>query len=101
MIIRNRVIETVKGRSCYRRANHFSIFIYKFRLAAGGDIIGGVRCHHWQRPLPIMSPPAANLKSAPFFPLRCLPLPVWRAPLLLNPPHRLRFASFKKQDKTK
>ena len=52
--------------------NHSSIFIiaYKFRLAAGGDMIGGVRCHHWQRPLPIMSPPAANRKSTHFFPLR-------------------------------
>ena len=77
--------------------NHFSIFIitYKSRLAAAAAIIGGVRCHHWQRPLPIMSPPAANLKSMPLFPLRCLPLPVCRAPPLLNAPHRLRFASFK------
>ena len=71
------------------------IFICKFRLAAAAAIIGGVRCHHWQRPLPIMSPPAANLKSMPLFPLRCLPLPVCRAPPLLNAPHRLRFASFK------
>ena len=51
------------------------IITYKFRLAAAAAIIGGVRCHHWQRPLPIMSPPAANLKSMPLFPLRCLPLP--------------------------
>ncbi|MBR2236244.1 MAG: hypothetical protein IJ892_14475 [Prevotella sp.] len=33
-------------------------------MAAAAAIIGGVRCHHWQRPLPIMSPPAANLKKA-------------------------------------
>ena len=68
--------------------NHFSIFIitYKFRLAAAAAIIGGVRCHHWQRPLPIMSPPAANLKSMPLFPLRCLPLPVCRALSPLDAP---------------
>ena len=34
-----------------------------------------------------MSPPAANLKSMPLFPLRCLPLPICRALPLLNPPH--------------
>ena len=73
------------------------IITYKFRLAAAAAIIGGVRCHHWQRPLPIISPPAANLKSMPLLPLRCLPLPVCRAPPLLNAPHRLRFASFKKR----
>ena len=72
--------------------NHFSKFIitYKFRLAAAAAIIGGVRCHHWQRPLPIMSPPAANLKSMHFFPLRCLPFPVCRAPPPLKAPHFAR-----------
>ncbi|MBR6998014.1 MAG: hypothetical protein IKI19_04335, partial [Prevotella sp.] len=64
-----------KGHPRGRRViadNHFSIFIitYKFRLAAAAAIIGGVRCHDWQRPLPIMSPPAANLKSMPLFPRR-------------------------------
>ena len=66
------------------------IITYKFRLAAAAAIIGGVRCHHWQRPLPIISPPAANLKSMPLFPLRCLPLPVCRAPVLLRAPHFAR-----------
>ena len=72
--------------------NQSSIFIitHKFRLAAAAAIIGGVRCHHWQRPLPIMFPPAANLKSMPFFPRRCLPLPVCRAPTLLNAHHFAR-----------
>ena len=77
---------------CFANPPHLSLFIitYKFRLAAAAAIIGGVRCHHWQRPLPIMSPPAANLKSTPLFPLRCLPLPVCRAQPLLNAPHFVR-----------
>ena len=68
----------------------FPEWTHKFRLAAAAAIIGGVRCHHWQRPLPIMSPPAANLKSMRFSPLRCLPLPVCRAPTLLKAPHFAR-----------
>ena len=67
-----------------------SIITCKFRLAAAAAIHFPARCHHWQRPLPIMSPPAANLKSMPLFPLRCLPLPVCRAPTLLNAPHFAR-----------
>ncbi len=41
----------------------------KNRLAAAAANHFPARCHHWQRPLPIMSPPAANRKSMAFFPL--------------------------------
>ncbi len=44
-------------------------------MAAAAAIIGGVRCHDWQRPLPIMSPPAANQKGTVFFPASTSPVP--------------------------
>ena len=83
------VVFIVPRRGIYFCLRFFQT-IYKFWLAAAAAIIGGVRCHHWQRPLPIMSPPAANLKSTSLFPRRCLPLPVCRALTLLNAPYFAR-----------
>jgi hypothetical protein len=37
-------------------------------LAAAAAIIVPARRHHWQRPLPMMAPTAANLKVTVFFP---------------------------------
>ena len=55
----------------------------KNRLAAAAAIHFPARCHHWQRPLPIMSPPAANRKSMAFFPLGQCARPNLPTPLSL------------------
>ena len=77
-------LRSTSDSSCYLR---ITIFYIHRHLEIS---VGSGRCHHWQRPLPIMSSPAANLKSMPLFPLRCLPLPVCRAPNLLDAPHFAR-----------